>query len=389
MKIDASDRRILLVAFSILAITLLISAAVSSAGDEASQYPSPYSASSGGAKAAYTLLSQIGYQVEHWRQPPAKLLEHGTSTVLVIAVPTENPSSEERQDLLGYVRAGGKVLAIGSNTISFLPHAAVLPDIPHFARQTYRALVPSGITRDAPRIAMTPALYWRPDDAASEVEYGDDGHGEIVSFRYGKGQMVWWSAADPLTNSGITQESNLQLLLNSLGPAGSRTVLWDDYFHEGERTLAESLLASPLKWSLLQLGLLALVVLFTHSRRHGPVCRLPQTSRLATLEFVETLGALYERADATELPVEIAYERFRHRLHRKLGISTSDTSEQVVSRASARLGNLASECEKVLKECESARYRTDIAVADSLRLVKSLELFSEQLQIDSKNKGEK
>jgi hypothetical protein len=386
MKLDSADRKILLIAAAVLVITVLISAVVSTSPGGSEAYPSSYSAESGGAKAAYTLLPQLGYEVEHWQKAPSKLLEHGINTVLVVAVPTQNLSTEVRDSVRRYIRAGGRLVAVGATAAQLLPHTEFSPEIPRFAWQAYPALMPSALTANAPEVVMAPNFFWRRTDSSSQVEYGDKDDGVVVSYKYGEGEVIWWATADPLTNSGITQASNLQLLLNSLGPASSRRVLWDDYFHTGEATLMDSLFASPLKWALLQLGLLGLVVIFTHSRRHGPVRPLKQPSRLAPLEFVETLGALYQRAGAAELPVQIAYDRFRFLLHRRLGISTSTPASQVAGRLQDRMGDFAPQFEQTLIECESARYQGDIQLEDSLRLVNSLELYSTHLKLTSRQK---
>jgi len=389
MKLDSADRKILIVAFSILLVCLLISVAVNPSAEDSLPYPSTYSTSSGGAKAAYTLLSQIGYRVEHWRKPPSKLAEHGINTVLLVPVPTQNPTPEDRQELRRYVERGGKLIAIGSSTAPLLPRSDFLPGMPHFEWQAYRALIPSGLTSNAPEIAMAPGVYWQRTDETSHIHYGESGEAVVISYQYGKGEVIWWAAADPLTNSGILQKNNLQLFLNSVGPSMDRTVLWDDYFHEGEVTLADSILASPLKWSLLQLGLLGLFVVLTYSRRHGPVRPLPQKSRLATLEFVETLGALYQRVGATELPVQVAYERFRHLLHRKLGIGTSASTHQVAERLAMRIGETMADLEQNLAACESARYQPELDQNEALRLVKWLEELSYELKITSKEESPK
>src|SRR2546422_4760103 len=42
------------------------------------------------------------------------------------------------------------------------------------------------------------------------------------SYSYGKGQVIWWAAATPLSNAGIRQRGNLNLFLNSVGPPGER-----------------------------------------------------------------------------------------------------------------------------------------------------------------------
>ena len=381
LKLDSADRKILLAAFAILVITSVVAVTVGPSAQNSSGYPSPYSADSAGAKAAYTLLSQIGYQVEHWRRPPSKLLERGTNTVILIVQPTQNATLEDRQELRKYVQAGGRVVAIGPTSAAVLPRAAVMPGVPHFAWQQYPALLPDGITRDAPVVVMAPAAFWSRHDSASNIDFGDSRDAVVASYKYGKGEVIWWASADPLTNSGITQKSNLQLFLNSLGSPGSRTVLWDDYFHVGEVTLFETLWASPLKWAGLQLCLLAIAVLLTHSRRHGPLRVLPQSAPMATLEFVETLGGLYQSAKAGELPVQVAYERFRHLLFRKLGISTSATPEQVSGRIESRLAELGPQCEPLLRECESAQYRDDLKESESLRIVRTLEQFSGRLKL--------
>jgi len=389
MKLDPADRKILSVAFAILLACLLISVAVNPSANDSFSYPSPYSSSSGGAKAWYTLLGQIGYHVEHWRKPPSKLTEQSIDTVLLVAVLTQQPTAEERQQVNRYVERGGKLIAIGGSTAALLPRSAVFPGMPHFAWQTYRALIPSGLTSNAPEITMAPRVYWQEHDQTSHIHYGGAREAVVVSYRYGKGQVIWWAAADPLTNSGILQKNNWQLFLNSVGLPGERTVLWDDYFHEGEVTLADTLLSSPLKWSLLQLGLLALFVVLTYSRRHGPVRPLPQKSRLATLDFVESLGALYQRVGASELPVEVAYERLRHLLHRKLGISTSASPEQVANRLQSRTEESVPDLEQMLGACESARYQPEISQQEALRLVKWVEKLSHELKIMSKDESSK
>jgi len=383
LKLDSADRKILLVALSILAITLILAAVAGPSSSSPSEYPSAYGTDSGGAKAAYTLLAQSGYNVEHWRQPPSKLLERGPNSVLVIADAMQNPLPEDRQNIRKYVQAGGRLLAIGHASSAVLPRVSMAPGMPHFSWQNYRALLPDAITSNAPEIMMAPSLYWNPSDPISSVDFGDSEHGVVVSYPFGRGRVIWWASADPLTNSGITQKSNLQLFLNSIGREPSRAVLWDEYFQEGEVTLLESLLASPLKWSVPQLALLAVAIVWTYSRRFGPVHALPRSVPMATLEFVETLGGLYQRARATELPIEVAYERFRHLLFRKLGISTLATAEQVSSRIAGRLGGLGTECEQVLRACESARYQSDVSQQESLRLVGMLETFSQQLGLNS------
>jgi len=65
MKIDKSDRRLLLWAGAVL-LPLIIALAFLSQEEEESFTPSSYSAQSRGAKAAFLLLQDLGYKAERW-----------------------------------------------------------------------------------------------------------------------------------------------------------------------------------------------------------------------------------------------------------------------------------------------------------------------------------
>ena len=102
-------------------------------------------------------------------------------TVLVVAVPTQNATQEEREQLRRYVQLGGKIIAIGATSGALLPRAAVLADVPHYAWHTYPALLPSGITSNAPEIVMAPLVFWRRNDYTSQIQYGDSRAGVVAS----------------------------------------------------------------------------------------------------------------------------------------------------------------------------------------------------------------
>ena len=68
--------------------------------------------------------------------------------------------------------------------------------------------------------------------------------------------------------------------LNSLGNAGEVQVYWDEYFHGEQSSLIGYAGDPPLKFGLLQTLLVFLALIFTFSRRNGPIHPLPQPSRL-------------------------------------------------------------------------------------------------------------
>jgi hypothetical protein len=122
MKIETSDRRLLMWAGALM-LLVIVALAFLSEDEEESSVPSTYSAQSKGAKAAFLLLQEAGYNVERWEQPPSGLPDDPADTVLVLASPFRSPSRDDRNALNTYLTRGGKILAAGSNAASYLPHA--------------------------------------------------------------------------------------------------------------------------------------------------------------------------------------------------------------------------------------------------------------------------
>ncbi len=67
--------------------------------------------------------------------------------------------------------------------------------------------------------------------------------------------------------------------------------------------------------------------------------RMPAVeSRLSPLEFVETLGDLYQSAHASPPAVSVAYRRFRLALSRKLATSSKVKLPELCRAASSHIG---------------------------------------------------
>jgi hypothetical protein len=88
----------------------------------------------------------------------------------------------------------------------------------------------------------------------------------------------------------------------------------------------------------MQLGIMALVAVAGAARRRGPIWSRVIEPRTSPLEFVETMGSLYERAGASREAIESARTRLRRRLAGAAGVSSSATDEQLVNAAAMRIG---------------------------------------------------
>jgi len=205
------------------------------------------------------------------------------------------------------------------------------------------------------------------------VAHSKDGHDDqpvVVSYALGQGRVIWWASALPLTNVGIRNRHNLDLLLNSIGD--SRRILWDEYYHE-EHEGASAHQSNPAQmWALVQAGFLGLLVIVTFSRRSGPIVPLARESRLFPLEFVETLGSVFHRAHGTQVAVEIAFSRFQQVAARRLGIRGSASANDILSAMVKRGLKVSADVADTLRRTEEATGDTELSEKQALEHVQAL-----------------
>jgi uncharacterized protein DUF4350 len=378
LKIDPRDRGLLLGAV-ILFVLLIVGAVVFGGANAKVDIPSSYSTASGGAKATFLLLSKIGYNIERFEKP-LTALPKGSEALLILAEPDEAPTGEEREALKAFLFDGGRIIASGMFAGTFLPENESLPD--PMAGMTLRrvaAISPSPTTRAAPHITIAPLSRWSAYGTAYPL-YGDGDQVFVVKYPYGQGEVLWLGGATPLTNAGLIEEGNLEFLLASLGDSKA-PILWDEYIHGYRETLALSIAHSPAKWLALQLILLALAVIATFSRRSGPICAPVTDVRLSPLEFVQTLGGLYENAGTASVAVDICYQRFRYWLTRRLGvaynISIADLEGAVRDRFAAKGDHFGA----ILRRCESAKGDPYLQESEALHLVQELDEYASRWKL--------
>ena len=224
------------------------------------------------------------------------------------------PLSREPEDIKAIrriVERGGRVLSTGYWGGFILPGEA--SETPREFNFAACRLEPEGLDALAGsgEAWMVPEATWSVGNPAQRVEYSCAGNPAVVEFDWGKGHVVWWASSTPLENGSLSRAHNLDLLLNSLGPREGHRFYWDESLH-GDIRSTWSYVAGP-SWTMLWFGLLglALLIVFSFSRRSGPVRDLPPPARATPIEFLEALGSLYRNAGAASTAVSVAWERFR------------------------------------------------------------------------------
>ncbi|MBZ5546942.1 MAG: DUF4350 domain-containing protein [Acidobacteriia bacterium] len=388
IQLSAGDRKLFLIAGGVFLFLVAGALILAKGPDSTDEIPTTYSAGAGGAKAAYLLLKASGYTVERWEQSPSELPEAAGAT-LILAEPSGAPRTEERNRLRQFVENGGHIIATGAFVGFFLPENGIVPDpVSGMTWKKLTALSPSSITHAASEITLAPQAYWKRESFALPL-YGDGDKEMVVKYKFGKGEVIWWASATPLTNAGLKEPGNLEFFLACIGSEPQTRILWDEYFHGYRRSLTASIQSSPVKWIFLQFALFTLAILLTYSRRSGPISIPAGEIRLSPLEFVRTLGALYKQADAASVAVDISYHRFRYWLTRRLGMAGNAPVDELERAIRERWNFQDANFSATLRDCESAPYDNTLKPRAALRLVRSLDDYAARLKLFSKSGKEK
>jgi len=380
-QLTAGDRKVLLIAAGVFVALLSLSFVMARGRSSDENVPSVYSTASGGCRAAFLLLRESGYRVDSWERPLADL-PAGSGITLILADPASFAIKAEKDKLEGFLRSGGTLIAAGRFAGFYLPvHEAKSVATPNGLWRIIPALSPSPITRAAPEITLAPSLFWSGSGKTVAL-YGESDNGPaVVQYNFGQGKVLWLAEASPLTNAGLKEKGNLEFFLAAIGDPGANKILWDEYVHGYQQSGAAGKSHPVIGWIALQLGLFAIAILLTYSRRNESVWLPLSERRLSPLEFVRTLGFLYEHANAGGVAVEISYQRFRYLLTHRLGMS-SNTSVNDLDRAVRERGAINDpKFAEALTTCESCRYDSRVAPTMALKLIQALFDYAVRLKL--------
>jgi hypothetical protein len=381
-SLDAPDRKLLLWSVGIaLVLAVAIGLLMPSSNNNDNPLPSSYLSGQHGARAAYETLLRANYQIARWERPLGELAaQAGPQTVVIFA----QPYSREPSDIKAVrqiLERGGRVLATGFSGGDFVPGGASAPP----EEFTFAAcqLEPEGLTplANTGEVWMVPGATWQVGNPAQRVSYSCAGQPAVVEYEWGKGHVVWWAASTPLENGALARANNLDLLLNSLGPREGHQFYWDESLH-GEIRSTFSYASGP-SLTLLWTGMIGLgiLIVFSFSRRNGPVRELPLPARATPIEFLEALGSLYRNAGAASTAVAIALERFRRQSLRLCGLrGAAIKAGDLAAAIRRRFGNMDASLEADLAACEEAAWGETVAPRDALKLIMRLHHHMESLK---------
>jgi hypothetical protein len=380
-SLDAKDRRLLLWCLGIaIALAVLTGFLLPNGNSNDNPLPSSYLSGQHGARAAYETLLRSGYSLERWERPLNELAATaGPDTVVIFAEPFTR-ESDDLKAVRTIVERGGRVIATGLGGGFILPGSASgMPKAFDFAACK---LEPEGLDplSNSGEVWMVPESSWAVGNPAHRVELSCTGQPAVVEYDWGKGHIVWWAGSTPLENGSLARANDLDLFLNSLGPRQSHHFYWDESLH-GEVRGVWSYAAGPALTMLwISLPILGLLVVFSFSRRSGPVRELPAPARAAPIEFLEALGSLYRSAGAASTAVSIAWERFRRQSLSLCGLRGKTMgAADLAQTIRRRFPQADADLEADLSACEEAAWTESIDPGEALKLIQKLYAHQEKL----------
>jgi hypothetical protein len=219
---------------------------------------------------------------------------------------------------------------------------------------------------------MTPSARWKQSNPLHHVAYTCQGDAVAVTYKAGKGTVIWWAGALPLENSGLQQADNLVFFLNSIGPPATTHVFWDESLHGDSPSLLSYTRGTPLHWIGWQLVLVVALLLWSYARRSGPLRPDPVVPRTTQIEFVHSLGSLYQAAGANQVAVSGAYQHFRHQLEQRLAIPINRPAEVLGGALSQHFGTGSEQLLKTMVDCEQAMRTENLPAKTALERVQAL-----------------
>jgi hypothetical protein len=394
---------------------------------------STYHSGPTGTRAIYDLLSESGHKVMRWRETTGKLLgESGdqVSTFVVIGRTQLPFTDEEANNLLAWVRSGGRLVLIDRepneqllpksgnwtlNTIRFdSPDfsldpldtkqmtdkiTALQPVQPTLFTEGVGAVMPSRFAARVKVVAQKPskktakepsnehgigpptapsevieADTYSEDSPAPVVHIADRDGGLVVDYAVGLGKIIVLGDPFVVANNGISLQDNLQLAINTL-TSTEGLVAFDEY-HQGrgitQNEFASYFAGTPVLAIGAQIVILILLVLWTRSRRFARPLPLAQVDRRSSLEFVASMSELQERSRAFDLAVENIYTRTRRVLARFAGVDYNSPRSELAARVAMRSTVDAHSLETLMRQCEETINGAPTSWRQAIDLVRRL-----------------
>ncbi|MGC8668293.1 MAG: DUF4350 domain-containing protein [Chthonomonadales bacterium] len=365
----------------VLVAALTATTARSEFGRAKQAEPSSYSVGPAGYGAAYRLLRAEGYPVGRLEAPYTSLPSQ--PALIIACTPFDRAvESAEAARLDQWLRLGGVLVLVEGAAEDTLNDRFGIRLDQASARRV--SLIPedpaSPFMKDVSKVRVSGELRVARSVGKRFHTLVASGGAYLITWQHLLGRVLAATDGIGWNNRNIAADDNAVLLVNIAGwfhalhPEGR--ILFDEYHHGyGINTAAPSLwqIIGSVGRGLLFYGLGVFVLVVVNlNRRFGTPRPLPQGHRVQTLDYVTSMGALYRRARATDLPIEILYRDLVRVLTTRLDLPPDAATDAIVRAAGSILHWNETEVGAVLRNCEAVLATRTASEAEMLTLARAL-----------------
>ncbi len=355
-------------------------------GKRSSYRSTPY-----GTLAYYTLLEQSSYPVTRFEKPFTKLKERpDIGTLVIISLPPiTNPSPEEFEALIEWVKAGHQLIIVDRDI--YVPFGELLARTTDFSfqdkEQFFRPTQPTLYTLGIEQVKATEFASRVTVENGSVTYHISDSRGAILAdTAIGSSRVVMLTEPYIVSNNGIAEADNALLAVNLFANAPPGKIAFDEFHHGyGNSSGSQGALAyfngTPIKWMFYQGLFITALLLYTYGRRFARPLPLRKEHRTTNLEFVSSMANITRLARATDLAMQNIYADFRNKLCRYSGLPTRVDSPRLASVAARRLKRDERELRDLLAKCEKAVRGEPISEAELLQLTTRIRAIESEIRL--------
>jgi len=360
MKRFSRDTWLVLVLVAVLVITTIVAVFWQT---RKAALPALSSASSErkGARALRLWLEHKGHSVSS--EPELEYRPPEDADLVFVLEPYYDSDEDHWRMLDGWIEAGGTLIVAGEGS-------GVDEIFRHFEFNTYGWGFGGDVT------VQTPLLSSPPMDDLSNLDFSSVFSTDrndfivllavgsapvLVTFRQGQGRVILASFTHPLTNAGLKESGNPELVLNLLALAGQSNNIWFDEWHHGEGQ--PNKIVGPQDWlrytpaghALLFTAVVVFLALLLQGRSFGRTVPLPQNlERRTSLEYITALANLSRRAGHRSEVLQQYHQSLKHHLARRYRLNPAMPDDEYVTElAKYHPGLAATDLQNLLKRLRS------------------------------------
>lgn len=277
---------------------------------------STYNRAPDGYGAWYAYMQKQAAKIERWQKPVEQIRAKSPVTLLRVNHQLIPPTLGTEDDK--WVKQGNTLVILGVKGAATEADFSTLQDSPvgNIKIETSRRYIGTELS----------------------LELSDTFGAIVWTKQIGKGQVIFSTTPYLAANAYQDYPNNFKYLAQLVSK--NPQIFVDEYSHgykdksitesQGDRNWLEYLANTPLKPLLLQVGVLLLVLIWTHNRRFGAPESLETPSIDNNLAYIQALGGVLEKAQSSEFILNIVGKEEQLQLQQSLGLGKIPIEHQTL-----------------------------------------------------------